>query len=71
MDIDSYYCQVVALRWQLNNASPIVVQQHHAIIAVNNAARDAGVVKEFQDMQGVLAAKIPHLVVKHIEVNEQ
>jgi DNA polymerase eta len=66
LDLDCFYCQVEHVRLQIPNDEPLAVQQWHSVIAVNYAARKAGVkrgmnVKEVKSLCATI-----HLI--HVEL---
>ncbi|KAI9493499.1 hypothetical protein BDB00DRAFT_374221 [Zychaea mexicana] len=64
IDLDCFYCQVEQVRLGLSSEEPVAVQQWHGLIAVNYAARKAGV----QRMANVVEAKkaCPDITFVHV-----
>jgi len=65
LDLDAFYAQVESRRLGIHTSTPLVVQQWRGIIAVNYAARAAGIKRHLTVDE---AAKLcPGVVFVHVE----
>jgi DNA polymerase eta len=66
VDMDCWYCQVEQKRLGIARDVPCAVQQWSGLIAVNYAARQAGITRHMRVQEAVKVC--PDLVAIHVEV---
>eukprot|EP00892_Ulva_mutabilis_P007317 jgi/Ulvmu1/4958/UM207_0002.1 len=69
VDLDCFYCQVEQKRLGIPRSQPCAVQQWQGLIAVNYAARAAGVTRHMRVQEAVTAC--PELQCIHVEVLDE
>lgn len=65
LDLDCFYAQVEQKRLNIPRHIPVAVQQWQGLIAVNYAARDAGITRHMRVQDA--KSKCPDLVLVHVE----